>query len=103
MWRRGRDSNPRRRGYLLNSFRDCRIQPLCHLSAVATLSGAKASIPTVAESGNARTISTVRETVSAYTMWKETGPRAPKGKYDARNRTGWLARGAAPRYAEEGV
>jgi len=46
---------------------------------VATLSGAKASIPTVAESGNAHTISTVRETASAYTMWKETGPRAPKG------------------------
>ena len=28
---------------------------------------------------NAHTTSTVRETVSAYTMWKETGPRAPEG------------------------
>ncbi len=31
-WRRGRDSNPRRRGYPRNSFQDCRIQPLCHPS-----------------------------------------------------------------------
>jgi hypothetical protein len=31
-WRRGGDSNPRD-GYPPNSFRDCRIQPLCHLSA----------------------------------------------------------------------
>src|SRR5215204_7710321 len=31
--RRGGDSNPRRRGYRRNGFRDRRIQPLCHLSA----------------------------------------------------------------------
>ena len=30
--RRGGDSNPRRRGYRRNGFRDRRIQPLCHLS-----------------------------------------------------------------------
>src|SRR5919199_994042 len=32
-WRRGGDSNPRRRDYRRNGFRDRRIQPLCHLSA----------------------------------------------------------------------
>jgi hypothetical protein len=31
--RRGGDSNPRRRDYRRNGFRDRRIQPLCHLSA----------------------------------------------------------------------
>ena len=30
--RRGGDSNPRRRDYRRNGFRDRRIQPLCHLS-----------------------------------------------------------------------
>jgi hypothetical protein len=30
--RRGRDSNPRSRGYRLNGFQDRRIQPLCHPS-----------------------------------------------------------------------
>jgi hypothetical protein len=30
-WRRGRDSNPRT-SCLVNSFQDCRIRPLCHLS-----------------------------------------------------------------------
>jgi hypothetical protein len=53
-WRRGRDSNPRNGGYPLNSFRDCRIQPLCHLSAVAALSDANASIARARVGGNAR-------------------------------------------------
>jgi len=33
--RRGRDSNPRDRGYRSNGFQDRRIQPLCHPSMVA--------------------------------------------------------------------
>src|SRR5262245_59769102 len=36
IWRRGRDSNPRR-AYTLNRFRVCRNRPLCHLSAAARI------------------------------------------------------------------
>ena len=56
-WRRGRDSNPRDGGNPPNGFRDRRIQPLCHLSAVAraarAATSATASIPRGHGHGNA--------------------------------------------------